>query len=281
MSKLLRANFARLWKNKVFWGCMIFMFADAFHTVLAQYLSFKQYGGEMENYFSENLAFGQTVAVSIISSIFIGLFIGTEYSNGTIRNKLVIGHSRGAIYFANLLVCIAAALLMHVVYVVTTLLSGLIMFGTFINNAGYFFGTLAVSLIIVTAYAAMFLPINTLITSKSAGVTTVIMTSLILMILAMVINGGLGEPEIYEAYTIIDASGEEYSEPEMKNPFYVSGVQRKIYEALYDIVPTCQAARIQLDDMPESPAVIPLWSSAVIVVTTAAGAVLFRRKDLK
>ncbi|MDE7289516.1 MAG: hypothetical protein K2N71_08475 [Oscillospiraceae bacterium] len=49
MSKLLRANFTRLWKNKVFWGCMIFMFADAFQTVLMQYLSFKKYGGEIEN----------------------------------------------------------------------------------------------------------------------------------------------------------------------------------------------------------------------------------------
>ena len=281
MSKLLRANFTRLWKNKLFRGCMIFMFLDAFHTVLMQYLSFKQYGGEMENYFSERFAFGQTVAVSIISAIFIGLFIGTEYSNGTMRNKLVIGHSRGAIYFANLAVCIAAALLLHVMYVATTLIGGFILFGNFITQTGTFFSILAVSLIVVTAYAAMFLPISALITSKSAGVATVIMTSFALMILAMVINGGLSAPDIYEAYTIIDANGEEYSEPEMKNPYYVSGIQRKIYEALYDIVPTCQAARIQLNDMPENPAVVPLWSSAVIVVTTAAGAVLFRRKDLK
>lgn len=281
MSKLLRANFTRLWKNKVFWGCMIFMFLDAASTVISQYLNFKQYGGEKELYFYGNIAFGQTVAVSIIAAIFIGLFIGTEYSNGTLRNKLVIGHSRGAIYFANLAVCIAAVLLLHVVYVVTTLVGGLIAFGNFIAQPAAFLGTLAVSLIIVTAYAAMLLPISTGVTSKSAGVTAVIMTSLILMILAMVINGALDAPEVYEAYTIIDASGEEYSEPEMKNPYYVSGLQRKIYEALYDIVPTCQAARIQLDDMPENPAVIPLWSSAVIVVTTAAGAVLFRRKDLK
>ena len=247
--------------------------------MISQYTAMKKYG---EDYcLSGREMLGQTVAVSIISAIFIGLFIGTEYSNGTMRNKLVIGHSRGAIYFANLAVCIAAALLIHFAYVITTLVVGLIAFGSFTEPSGTLIGLFAVSLIIVTAYAAMFLPMSTLITSKSAGVTTVIMTSLILMILAMVINGGLSEPDIYEAYTIIDANGEEYSEPEMKNPFYVSGVQRKIYEALYDIVPTCQAARIQLDDMPESPAVIPLWSSAVIVVTTAAGAVLFRRKDLK
>lgn len=281
MSKLLRANFARLWKNKVFWGCMIFMFSDAFHTVLIQYLDFKKYGDAKEFYIPQNAPFGQIVAVAIISAIFIGLFIGTEHSNGTMRNKLVIGHSRAAIYFANLAVCIAAALLLHVMYVATTLIGGLILFGNFITQTGTFLSIFAVSLIVVTAYAAMFLPISALIASKSAGVTTVIMTSFVLMILAMMVGGGLNEPEIYEAYTVIDSSGNEISEPEMKNPYYVSGVKRKIYEALYDIVPTCQALRIQNDNMPESPAVIPLWSSAFIVVTTAAGAALFRRKDLK
>lgn len=281
MSRLLRANFTRLKKNKVFWGCVIFMFLNAVSTVLSQYISFKKYGGEKELYFHENFAFGQTVAVSVISAIFIGLFIGTEYSNGTLRNKMVIGHSRSAIYFANLAVCIAAAILIHIVYVVTSLVGGLIAFGNPITQFETLIKLFAVSLIVVTAFAAMLLPMSTLITSKSAGVTAVIMTSLVLIILAIVINGGLNEPEIFEAYTIIDASGEEIREPEMKNPFYVSGVQRKIYEALYDILPTCQAARIQLDDMPENPAVIPLWSAAVIFVTTGVGTVLFRRKDLK
>lgn len=281
MNKLLRANFTRLRKNKVFWGCIIFMFLNAVSSVISQYISFKKYGGEKDLYFHENLAFGQTVAVSVISAIFIGLFIGTEHSNGTLRNKLVIGHSRGAIYFANLAVCIAAAILIHIAYVVTTLVGGLIVFGNTITQLETLIKLFAVSLIVVTAFAAILLPMSTLITSKSAGVTAVIMTSLTLMILAMVVSQVLNEPEINPAYTIIDASGEEISEPETKNPFYVSGVQRDIYEALYDIVPTCQAARIQLDDMPENPAVIPLWSAAVIAVTTGLGTVLFRRKDLK
>lgn len=260
---------------------MIFMFLDAIHTVITQYLNFKKYGGEKTFYMSERLPFEQCVAVSIIFAIFIGLFIGTEYSNGTLRNKLAAGHTRSAVYFANLIVCIAAVLMLHVVYFAATLVGGFIMFGNFIIQPAALLETLAVSLIVMTAYAAMFLPISTLITNKSSGVTAVIMTSFVLMIIAMVINGGLGEPEIYEAYTLIDASGEEYIEPEMKNPYYVSGVQRKIYEALYDIVPTCHAARIQMDDMPENPAVIPFWSSTVIIVTTVAGVLLFRRKDLK
>lgn len=260
---------------------MIFMFWDGLNTVISQYISFQNNGGEKGDYLSGNGLLGQTVAVSVIAAIFIGLFIGTEYSCGTMRNKLVIGHSRGAIYFANLFVCIVAALLLHIAYIAATLACGFIMFGNFITQPLTLLGTFAVSLIVVTAFAAMLLPLSTLIPSKSAGVTTAIMTSFALLILAMLINGSLNEPEVYEAYTIIDANGEEYSEPETKNPYYVSGVKREIYEALYDIIPTCQAARIQLDDMPESPAVIPLWSSAVIVLTTACGAVFFRRKDLK
>ncbi len=161
MNKLLRANFTRLRKNKVFWGCIIFMFLNAVSSVISQYISFKKYGGEKDLYFHENLAFGQTVAVSVISAIFIGLFIGTEHSNGTLRNKLVIGHSRGAIYFANLAVCIAAAILIHIAYVVTTLVGGLIVFGNTITQLETLIKLFAVSLIVVTAFAAILLPMST------------------------------------------------------------------------------------------------------------------------
>lgn len=280
MSKLLRANFARLWKNKVFWGCMIFIFTDALHTVVSQYLYFKEYGDEPGANISEGLLFGQTVAVSLVTAVFIGLFIGTEYSCGTMRNKMIVGQSRTAVYFSNLVVCIAAALMMHITYLLTTYLAGLVAFGNFITPNGKFFMYLGFSFIIVTAFAAMFLPVSMLVSSKSSGSTAVILMSFVLIIAALVIYSALNEPEYYEAYTYI-TEGEEFYEPAMDNPSYPRGIKRKIYEALYDILPTCQAARLQEDDMPENPAVIPLWSSAVIVVTTAAGAFIFRRKDLK
>ncbi len=277
MSKLLRANFTRLWKNKVFWGCMIYMFADALQTVLSMYIEHKNNGVT----FSENTAFGQTAAAAIVSAVFIGLFIGTEHSSGTLRNKLIIGHSRAAVYFANLAVCVFASLMIHIVYFLTTLIGGIILFDNFIIAPETLWGSLAVSLIIVTAYAAIFLPVSTLITSKATGSATVILMSFMLMITAMAIYQALNEPEFNPAYTITDSTGNEIIEPETKNPYYISGVQRKIYQALYDIVPTCQAARLQLGDIPENPAVIPLWASTVIIVTTSCGALFFRRKDLK
>ena len=40
-------------------------------------------------------------SVVLLSSILTGLYLGTDYSNGTIRNKLTVGRTRIEIYFAN------------------------------------------------------------------------------------------------------------------------------------------------------------------------------------
>lgn len=44
--------------------------------------------------------FSHILLVPIVFSVFCSLFIGTEYSDGTIRNKIVVGHTRRAIYLA-------------------------------------------------------------------------------------------------------------------------------------------------------------------------------------
>ncbi|MCM1328776.1 MAG: ABC transporter permease [Ruminococcus sp.] len=280
MNKLLRANFMRLAKNKVFWGCMIFMFTDALNTLISMYTEHKRYGIVWD----ENAAFGQTVAVALISAIFVGLFIGTEHSNGTMRNKFVVGHTRAAVYSANFAVCVFASLMLHIAYFLTVLLGGIIMFDNFVVSPEKLLFNFAVSLIVAAAYAAVVLPVSMLVASKSSGVTAVILTALVLMIAAMVIGSGLNEPEFHsdEMLTVTDLSGNvEVTEPQKENPYYISGVKREIYEALYDIIPTCQGLRIQNGDMPENNAVFPLWSAGIAAAATAAGAVLFRRKDLK
>ncbi|MCM1328777.1 MAG: ABC transporter permease [Ruminococcus sp.] len=250
MSKLLRANFARLAKNKAFWGCMIFSFADALGMVTDMYDYRKSFGVV----YTENTAFGQTFAAALISAVFVGLFVGTEHGNGTIRNKLIIGHSRAAVYSANLAVCAFASVMIHLVYFFTVLLGGVILSDNFITAPGNFWFRFVVSIVIAAAYAAMFLPVSMLVTSKANGVTAVILTALVLIIFSMVISTDFAQAE---------------------------GIKGVIYRALYDILPTCQGLRIQVDDMPQNPAVLPLWSAGVAVAATAAGTVLFKRKDLK
>ncbi len=59
-----------------------------------------------------------------IAAVFVGVFVGTEYSDGTIRNKIITGHSRCRIYLANTLVCTLAAVLMNLSFILATLILG-------------------------------------------------------------------------------------------------------------------------------------------------------------
>lgn len=48
------------------------------------------------------------ILAPIVNAVLTALFIGNDYSSGTMRSKRIAGHRRGIIYLANLLVCICA-----------------------------------------------------------------------------------------------------------------------------------------------------------------------------
>lgn len=279
MSKLLRANFTRLWKGKAFWVCMFFSFLDAMHTIIMRYINLKLYGDIFLP--NEYLPFQEVIMVFFYSAVLIGFFVGTEYSNRTLRNKLITGHSRGTVYFANLIVCAAASVIIHTVYVLTTLLIGFTIFGNFIGAAGKFLWLYAVSITVAAAFASIFMPISMLIAKKSAGVTAAIITAFVLSTTAIEIDSSLNNFITNESYTLLEAKGITEDIQLDINTIEVSDNQRKIYEILYEILPTCHAIRLQYGDLTEYSAKIPLCSAAVITVTTAFGVLIFRRKDLK
>ena len=49
----------------------------------------------------DNGFFGCALFIGIVMAVFCSLFIGTEYSEGTIRNKIIIGQKRGTVYLSN------------------------------------------------------------------------------------------------------------------------------------------------------------------------------------
>lgn len=93
MVGLLRANFSRMWKTTAFWGCIIFPVALA---VLMQLLEGSGGGFFRSMYNASPLSL-------FFSVVFAVRYIGTDNSDKTVRNKLIIGISRVKIYFANLI----------------------------------------------------------------------------------------------------------------------------------------------------------------------------------
>ena len=284
MNKLLRANFTRLWKSRIFWIGILYTFGIGFFSSTTPYresLEIEGYHPHFDNYLFTNSLF-----MPIVCAVFIGLFIGTEYSNGTIRNKIIVGHTRSAVYFSNLIVSIVAILIMHLTNFATIVVLG----GTLVGNRempiAYLIILGLISIVTLIALCSFFLLISMLIKSKSTASVAAIIISFVFLLAAMSIASSLAQPEYWDAYhlSFTDESGEVIEEnvERQKNLHYITGIKREIYEFLNDFLPGSQMLQLanQEIDVSESGVKLPAYSLLIAVSTTACGVFFFRRKNL-
>ncbi|MHB9293085.1 hypothetical protein Holit_02204 [Hollandina sp. SP2] len=144
MKALLRANFFRLRKGKTFY---IFLSLSALfalglialtrlmrwmNTTSHDFLSSQRGDGDLSEAL-ENLTvfkfllygFDLSNGLGIVAVIAIALFVGREYSTGIIRNKIIAGHSRAAVYLSSCAASTALVFAIMAVYAFVMLTVGL------------------------------------------------------------------------------------------------------------------------------------------------------------
>lgn len=282
MTKLLSANILRLWKNRFFWISMVFMVVLGIFTPINGYLNIKRYSGYVV--YLDEIFFDYVVFIGILLSIFCSLFIGTEYNDGTIRNKIVIGHSRIAIYLSNLLVSILAGLLMCFVNFLLCFIIGTPLLGFFVTDMKSVLISVADSFIMMIAFSAIYTFISMLCSSKAVSGIICVLGVFVCFCVSIFISAELSMPESYLGYYIDDGYTEEelaeiIAEGSDKNPYYVRGTKRQIYEFLDIFLPTGQVLHIV--EKPEHISLMPIYSILIIIVTTGSGLICFQKKDLK
>ena len=120
MRNLLHANFFRLFHSGAFRAAVAAEFAYALFIIGVTFYSIYikesgQFGLEEPLLF----AFGTAGIIPVpmfIQAPFLSVYLGTEFSEGTIRNKLVSGRSKVAVYLSNWLTCMTASVLLAVLY---------------------------------------------------------------------------------------------------------------------------------------------------------------------
>ena len=95
MNKLISANFARLFKSGVFKFYMIFSGGLSMFMIFMRYADYQnnmeQYAKLPPEYHSmDELAFVGLMYMLFAVPVFVGNFVGTEYSDVTIRNNLIV-----------------------------------------------------------------------------------------------------------------------------------------------------------------------------------------------
>lgn len=129
MRKLLRADLFCLRRNRVLWLCMAAAFVIS-AIFLLRLSTDNEIMRTLDDAFLQLLPF-----LSILHAAFIGLFLGIEYQDGTMRNKLLVGHSRRAVYGAHLITGTVGCFAILLAWAASVVI-GVVKFGWFAAPAG-------------------------------------------------------------------------------------------------------------------------------------------------
>ena len=275
MAKLLRANFSRLWKSRIFYVGLAFTVLLNIFLVIDGWHSGKLgYPEPLEDVLFQNF-----IIIGFVSAVVVGMFLGTEYSDGTIRNKIAVGHTRASIYLANLIVCAAASM----VILLISLALGFGLGSFLLDPLGIPMKALllytCIGLLTTVSFASIYTLVAMLSPSKASGAVLCLVLALVLLFATSAVEGTLTEPEMVQDYVMTEDGMPVPGDPH-PNPRYVTGTKRAVLEVIYDILPTGQAFQLSNNECAR-PARLPAFSLLLTLVTSAAGALLFRRRDLK
>lgn len=272
MRNLLRTNLARLKQDGTFWGCAAAMIGFGLLCIVQRYRN----AADMP---VDQVFFFHFIVLSFAMAVWCAHFIGTDHSDGTLRNKLVAGHSRLSIYLTDLLTGLIVGLVLSLSNIAVIAALGIPLLG--LGTAG----PMRLLLLTVTgwlttaAMVGLFTLMAELIHSKSTASVAVLLALLLLFSLGIMVNGRLDVPEYRDHYIFNDSLGN--IKPDLTpNPAYLTGPLRTLYEVILDILPTGQV--IQLNGMNAAhPMRMMLFSVILLAGTTALGLARFRRHDIK
>ena len=261
MANLIKSNFVRLIKNPLLWISIIASTFNPLYTVLNNYY----YGKQFELDFTPDDALVMVAngyIFPIVLSVLITLFIGTEYSDKTIRNRLVVGHSRFEVYLSNLIICLASAWAMYAVGVIVAVAAGVPLLGNYAHSLKLLLPQLLCAVLSISALVSITVLLAMLISNR-----------VISSVVALLLSVGL-------AYVPTPLWDKLYSSFEGAT---VTGWKHTFYQITYDLLPTCQLYQYSSDieALPKNLAVFPIYSILIIVVTSAIGLVVFKKKNLK
>ncbi|MCM1154174.1 MAG: ABC transporter permease [Roseburia sp.] len=279
MNRLLGANLARMIKSRIFWVLEIFMFGYGVFAYASMAVNIKNglhaVGGYLPYFFNEMLAMGG------VTALFTVFFLGTEYSDGVIRNKISVGHRRIDIYLANVITCYIATVIEFATYTLTAIVIGGLLIGReSFDGFNQMPQRIGCCLVILLAYAVIFSLLSMLDSSKARVTAVSLVLVLVFVILVTQIYGDLAEPELTDRMVMSPESGELELEENIPNSRYISGTKRIVYEWIDSFLPADQVMYV-MEWETEMTWKAPLCMLGESVVLICLGIYVFGRKDIK
>lgn len=279
MTSLFSADRMRLWKSWLFWILLVLsalLTVPPFREALSEA---GRIGDPTEGWVIDTALFQATMVHGISLAAFVPLFLGADYHDGTIRNKLIAGHGRSSVYFSALASCALTVLCLTAVSAAGYALQALATHGILGIDTPHFALCVLSSVGCTMAFVSLYVVLSMLIDNRAYA-----LLACIVVLLAMVFVSGRLERVLLQseiARDVVDfVDGQPvWSEP-YPNPAYVGGLKRAVYQWIIDFLPTGQGSQLSNLEA-ERVSRFPMHSALFVLLTTGVGLLGFSKKDIK
>lgn len=276
MINLLRADLYRLRKSLAFRLFLAMTALFILAVCLSQYHLKTSYNTIIH---PERFFFCAPLVVSVVGAAFLPFFLGADHADGTLRNKLIAGHTRTDIYLADLVTSLITGLCFAAVCLGILTLLGIPLLGRPAIRLPALLTAIGISLLAAAVFCSLYTMLAVVIPNRTVAVVASLLLLLALYLTAAVLYGRLGQPEFTDGYTLSVNGTLVPMDPE-PNPLYLTGAKRTLFQFFVDVLPSGQVFSLLALDLVH-PWLMPLWSLILAIVTTGSGLLIFRKKDIQ
>lgn len=276
MNKLLQAEIIRITKSKSLKAGVLLMVVFAILICGYQYYlkTVFQYAITLDSTF-----YSSYLIAGILLAMFCSVHIGTEYHDGTIRNKLIVGHTRHTIYCTQYIISFLVAVLLNLVFHLTMLLLGIPLLGLFKSGMAQVMIMMLIGTLAMSSTAACLTCLALALPNRTYAALISTAGSFLLLVLAGYLYYRIQAPELIEPYSMT-IGGIPQAAPKVPNPDYLIPVYRKIAQTVLDILPTGQAVQLMLTDIPNL-LLLPVYSITLSLLVSISGIAFFQKKAIQ
>lgn len=258
MRKLLAANFMRLSKSRAFFLFLAGMLLLA-SALMAMQATAMDYTVPLSRVVFLPLSF-----YGVAAAAFVSVFVGADFSDGFIRNKLLAASSRSDFVVSQLITSSTACILCYAATSFFALGAGQFFFENDVKAEKllpYFLLGLGMSV----SVGCIFTLITLLCRDRTSAVIWCMGLAFGMLFLCLHTNSLLVQTEYKNG---------------VLNPHYVGGFRRMLYGVLHDLNPCGQAAQLSSWEV-WTPTRAAVCDAAWVIGAFVLGCMLFRRKDIK
>lgn len=257
MSRLLHADCWRMYRGKWFWLSLGSMLLMSVAFIIMQY-TIMDYTVPLSRVIFLPLSF-----YGVVTAVLVSMFVGQDFSDGVIRNKIIAGRGRYSVYAANLIISWSACVIIYLTSAFFAVAMGRFYFEADITSVEYL-QHLLLGISMCLAYGSIYCTITMLSGNKSVAIVLCMGLSFFMLFACLHTNQVMVQPEYKDG---------------ILNPAYVTGFKKVIYAVLHDLNPFGQAA--QLSAMKVFHPIRWILCDCIWMVAAGVGSVFFQRKNVR